>query len=169
MSFSITKAIEFNYESQHRSQVRVKSHINQSWDRYRRSLETLRKELIGVKNLRESKVALSLGRRPSKMLVDSLITRESLGNLELEAKVRHKSKEPRSVKVRWKVCAELRDLGFSLPGIGNRLGLDHSTVFNAVKRYHGKPPKRVGKAIDKFMVQEGVSAVSAVCEPRIAA
>jgi chromosomal replication initiation ATPase DnaA len=42
--------------------------------------------------------------------------------------------------VRWKVCQELREEGYSLPGIGQVLGLDHSSVHHACRKGDLGPP-----------------------------
>jgi hypothetical protein len=41
---------------------------------------------------------------------------------------------------RWKVCQELREEGYSLPGIGQVLGLDHSSVHHACRKGDLGPP-----------------------------
>lgn len=45
-----------------------------------------------------------------------------------------KCREGRVVRARWRVWAKLREMKYSLPGIGSAANRDHSTILNGLKR-----------------------------------
>jgi hypothetical protein len=75
-----------------------------------------------------------MGARPRNSLVRQIIAKHAdpIG-VSLE-EVFGRNHHARISWVRARVCKELREMGYSLPGIGRALGIDHTSVMHNVRR-----------------------------------